>query len=79
MTNNRANDLITRLGEPVAIRIGAVCVDTLAVALERGEFLVARGLSIQVDARFCWRDREYVIVKIEPSQLGDVLHTKSIQ
>lgn len=76
---DRTDILARAVGDPVVIQYGPNRIATTVIALgEHGEFVVPRRLGIQAAARFHWRDREYEIIRIEMSQLGDILHTVEV-
>jgi hypothetical protein len=78
MTPNRVDDHVRATGDPVTIHIGSARLETAAVPLGEGEFLVPRDLGVSSGAHLRWRDRCYIIGRVEGHQLGCILHTVEV-
>jgi hypothetical protein len=73
MPTDRTSELIRSAGSSITIFSGRTKIETKAIPLSQGEFVVPREPDIPLDSWFRWNGQEYRISKIERSQLGNIL------
>lgn len=75
MASNKVNELIRLAGSPVTVHGESTTIDVQMVALpeDGAEFLAPRDVEIPSGGWFRWDGQEYRILKVKPSQLGDIV------